>query len=63
MTKVQGVQELLYRFIFVVHWRKFEAIASGDGEGAEGEDEGQWHQWALTSLFAANNDHVLNTQY
>lgn len=37
--KGQGMQELFYRFIFVVHWQKFEAIPSGDGEGVEGEDE------------------------
>lgn len=40
-TGGQGLQELLYRFIFVVHWRKSEAVASGDGEGVEGENEGQ----------------------
>lgn len=61
--KGQGVQELLYHFVFVVHQRKFEAIGSGDGEWVEGEHEGQWHQWALTCLFTANHDRGLNTRY
>lgn len=46
----QGGQELFYRFIFAVHWRKSEASASGDGEGVEGEDEGQQHHQLFTLL-------------